>query len=146
MRSKLLFVLTVGCVLGADAPPDAAAVREVEKAIAVLNDAFKSRDGEALRQLMAADHVAVTPYYGGPLDRDAQVKGLGDHRLTEYTPGKMKIALLGRDSALVTYPLTMKGTYQGRAVPAKSFASAVWFRREGKWLEAFYQETALGSE
>ena len=50
---------------------------------------------------------------------------------------------LGRDVALVTYPLTMKGTFKGRDVPRSSIASAVWVKADGRWLETYYQETPL---
>jgi hypothetical protein len=37
----------------------------------------------------------------------------------------------------------MKGTFKGRDIPRNSFASAVWVKTDGRWLEAFYQETPL---
>ena len=44
----------------------------------------------------------------------------------------------------MTYWLSLKSTFKGKAVPATNFASAVWVRRGGCSLEAFYQETPLG--
>ena len=38
---------------------------------------------------------------------------------------------------------TMKGTFKGRDVPRSSIASAVWVKTDGRWLEAYYQETPL---
>jgi ketosteroid isomerase-like protein len=141
MKPKILAVLAVGLLLGADDQP----AQEVEKAITALNEAFHARDADKVKALMTDDHVAVTSYYDGPLDRAGQLKCLPDHQLTEYAAGKFKLTSLGKDAVLVTYPLTLKGTYKGKAVPAKNFASAVWVRQEGKWLEAFYQETPLGA-
>jgi uncharacterized protein (TIGR02246 family) len=118
----------------------------VETAIAELNRAFEKGDGEKVKALMTDDHVAVTPYYGGPQKRDEQLKGLADHKMAEYRAGKMKVRMLGTEATLVTYELGMKGTYKGKAVPSRSYVSAVWVRKGGKWLEAFYQETALPGE
>jgi ketosteroid isomerase-like protein len=146
MKLNMLVVLATGLLLGADAPRDDQAIKEVEKAIAALNDAFHTGDADKVKALMTEDHVAVTSYYGGPVDKAGQLKSLSDHQLTEYSPGKLKVTLLGKDSALVTYPLSQKGTYKGKEVAAKSFASAVWVRRGGRWLEAFYQETPLAEK
>ena len=71
---------------------------------------------------------------------------LPELKLTEYKAGKMTIKPLGKEAALVTYPLQMKGTYQGKPLPTKNLASAVWVKQGGKWREAYYQETALGAE
>jgi uncharacterized protein (TIGR02246 family) len=142
MKRKILAVLTVGLLLGAGAPGDGQAVDDVKKAIGALNEAFEKGDAAAVKKLMTDDHVAVTPH-GGAQKRDEQVASLPDLKLTEYSPGAMRVTVLGRDAALVTYPLSMKGTYKGRPLPPRSFASAVWVRRDGRWLESFYQETPL---
>lgn len=141
---KWLALLALGLLVGADKPKDDPAVKEVEKAITVLNEAFHTRDAGKIKELMTEDHLAVTPYYGGPLDRAGQVKSLADLQLTEYSAGKMRVTMLGKDAALVTYSLTQKGKFKGKELFGKNFASAVWVRREGKWLESFYQETPLG--
>jgi ketosteroid isomerase-like protein len=141
MKATMLAVL-ISLPLGAGDP----AVREVEKAVGMLNAAFAKQDAAAIKRLMTADHVAVTGYYGGPQTRAEQLKSLKDLKLTEYAPGKLNVKLLGKDTALVTYPLTLQGTFQGKAVPARNFASAVWIRRGGQWREAFYQETPLSGE
>jgi len=65
MKLKLLAILAVGLLLGAE---DQAA-KEVEKAITALNEAFQGRDTDKVKALMTKDHVAVTAYYEGPLDR-----------------------------------------------------------------------------
>ncbi len=133
-----LFALTVA--VSSAAANDA--VKDVEKAISTLNDAFKTGHPEPIKALMTADHVAVTPW-AGTQTPDEQVKTLPDLKLSEYATGKMTVRLLGPDAALVTYSLTLKGTFKGKDVPAKNFASAVWVKKDGKWLEAYYQETPL---
>jgi ketosteroid isomerase-like protein len=119
------------------------AARDVERALDALNKAFQKNDTEAIKRLMTADHVAVTAYYGRPTSLAEQIKSLKDVKLAEYKPGKVKVKMLGKGAALLTYPLTMKGTYKGKELPRRCFASAVWVRQGGRWREAFYQETAL---
>jgi len=134
----VMAALAAVLLLGADDPS-----RDVEKAMNALNEAFQKGDADAVKRLMTDDHVAVTAAYGGPQDRAEQLKTLPDLKLSEYAAAKTKVLPLGKDAALVTYELTLKGTYKGKDVPRKNFASAVWVRRDGKWQEAFYQETPL---
>jgi ketosteroid isomerase-like protein len=141
MKVTMLAVL-ISLPLGAGDP----AVREVEKAVGMLNAAFVKQDAAAVKRLTTADHVAVTGYYGGPQTRAEQLKSLKDLKLTEHAPGKLSVKLLGKDTALVTYPVTLQGTFQGRAVPARNFVSAIWVRRRGQWRQVFYQETPLSGE
>jgi ketosteroid isomerase-like protein len=145
MKKTLLLVALAGLLLGADAPKENPAIKEVEKAINELNTAYEKRDADAIKRLTTPEHVSVTPYYGGPFTRDEQIKTLSELKLKEYTSGDIKVAMLSADVALITYPLTMKGTFKGKELAAKSFASAVWVKRAGKWQEAYYQETAAGN-
>jgi ketosteroid isomerase-like protein len=141
MMKTPLPLLVAGLALGAGGPPAEPVVKDVEQAVGELNAGFEKGDAAAVRRRMTADHQAVTAYYDGPVGRDAQIDGLKDLKLTEYSPGKLTVTVLGRDAALVRYALAMAGTYKGRPVPARNIASAVWVRRDGRWQEAFYQET-----
>ncbi|MCE9564778.1 MAG: nuclear transport factor 2 family protein [Planctomycetes bacterium] len=116
--------------------------KDVGKAITVLNDAFKVADPEKIKVLLTEDHLSVTSW-GGTQTREQSLKTLPDLKIKEYAAGKLKIMVLGPDAALVTYPLGLKGTYKGKELPATNFASAVWVRKGGKWLEAYYQETPI---
>jgi ketosteroid isomerase-like protein len=139
----VLFAVGSCLVPGAAARADDATVKEVEKAITALNEAFQKRDADAVKRLVTDDHVAVTPYYGGPATAAEMVATLGDLKIAEYAAARMKVTPLTRDAALVTYEVTWKGTYKGKELPRKCYASAVWVKRDGNWKEAFYQETAL---
>lgn len=143
MRPYVLALVTVSLSSGIVAAGDEAVVREVRESLDALNKAFEKRDAESIRKLTTADHVSVTPYYRGAMKREEQLSTLPQLKFSEYTAGKMSVRLLGRDVALVTYPLTMKGTFKGQDVPRASFASAVWVKTDGRWREAFYQETPL---
>jgi hypothetical protein len=143
MNKKVLAALSAALILASPSWSDDSTAQEVGKAIESLNKAFAKGDAKAMKALMAADHVAVTAYYGGPRTRDEQLKNLPDLKITEYKAGKMQVSLLGKDAALIRYPLTQTGTWKGKEIPRKSYASAIWVRRDGKWFERFYQETSL---
>ena len=144
MNGKILTVLVAGLLIAAGAGKEEGAGKDIEQAMQSLNDAFAKGDAAAIRRLTADEHVAITPYYGGPLPKAEQLKNLGDLKVPDYKAGEIKVTVLTKDAALVTYPLTQKGTYKGKPVAVRNFVSAVWVNRDGKWLEASYQETPLG--
>jgi uncharacterized protein (TIGR02246 family) len=146
MKTKMLIIVTAGLLVAADAPKDDAAVKEVEKAITVLNEAFTKNDADAIQRLMTEDHVAITPYYGGIASRAEQLKSLPEFKVAEYKASGLKVTLVSKDVALVTYALRQKGSYKGKALAAKSYAAAVWVRRDGHWREASYQETPVDDQ
>lgn len=142
MPARALLLLSVCFLLGADAPSDPA-TKDVEKALRALNAAFAKADVDAMAKMVTANHFAVTSYYGGGQTKAEQLKGLPDHKVTEYGMGPLKITMLNKETALVSYPLTLKGTYKGKPLPERNVASAIYVLQDGKWLEAFYQETPL---
>jgi hypothetical protein len=145
MKTKLLLMLSVGLLLGADAPKDGP-VKEIEQAMRALNEAFTKQDPVAIGKLVTENHQAITAYYGGVQNREVQMKTLPDLKMSEYQMSDVKVTMLSKETAVMTYALTLKGTYKGKELPSKSYVSAVWVLQGGKWLEAFYQETALDSK
>jgi uncharacterized protein (TIGR02246 family) len=143
MKAKALLIVAVGLFGVSVVRADDAATKEVEKAIQALNEAFTKHDAAAIKRLTVEEHVAITPYYNGPATIAEQLKMLAEFKTTEYQVAQQQIRLIAKDTALVTYQLTQKGTYKGKELLPKNYASAVWVNRNGKWLEAFYQETAL---
>ena len=142
MRSKVFMALIAGLLIGADIAQDKA-TKDVEKALGDLNEAFKKGDSDAIARLMSDSHVAITPYYGGRQTKAEQLKSLPDLKMSEYAMSDVKVTFVSKDVALVTYALKLKGTYKGKELAAKNYATALWVMQGGKWLEAFYQETAL---
>jgi hypothetical protein len=53
------------------------------------------------------------------------------------------VALLGPNVALRTFVAELKGTFQGRPLPQRVFATELLVKQEGKWVERFYQVTTL---
>jgi ketosteroid isomerase-like protein len=144
MSRRLLLAALLGMSLAATArADDAATIKEVEKAIADLNNAFAKADVPTIKRLMGDDHVAITPYYNGLATKEDQLKSLAELKISEYKPSQLKIALVAKDTVRITYQLTQKGTYKGKDLHANNYAAAVWVNRNGMWVEVFYQETAL---
>jgi hypothetical protein len=45
--------------------------------------------------------------------------------------------------ALRTFTADLKGTFQGKKLPSQVFATELLVKRDGKWVERFYQVTTL---
>jgi hypothetical protein len=129
MRSKVLLILSAGLLVGAGAANDDGPVKEIQQAMQSLNDAFAKADAAMIRRLTTEEHVAITPYYGGPVVRGDQLKNLSDLKVPDYKAGDIKVTLVTKDAALVTYALTQKGTYKGKPVAAKNHVAS---RRVGQ--------------
>ncbi len=142
MMLRMLVVLSAGLLLAADTPPDAATIKEVQQALDALNDAFTKQDLVKIKALTTEDQVAITPYFGH-VSRAEHLKLIPELKYAEYKAGNMAFRALSKDVVLVNYSLTQKGTFKGNLIPTKNYVTSTWVRRDGKWLEAAYQETAL---
>ena len=71
------------------------------------------------------------------------LKVLGELKISEYKMDGLKVKTLTKDVALTSYRATIKGTYKGKAVPSPVRVVEVWIKRDGKWLQASYQETPV---
>lgn len=143
MKPQVLLAIVLGFVCDNVRADDAATIKDVERAIAELNNAFAKQDVATIKRLLADDHVAITPYYNGLATKEDQLKNLADLKMTEYQSSQVKITLVAKDTARITYQLAQKGTYKGKDLHPKNYAAAIWVNRQGMWLEVFYQETAL---
>src|SRR5688572_1305156 len=104
MMRTILAIAVTAAVLSTPAAGNEKTLGEVKQALDKLNQAFEKGDAKAAKVFMADDHMAVTPYYGGALKRDAQLATLSKTKLTEYVTGEMKMTPLGSEAVLVTYP------------------------------------------
>ena len=119
---------------------DVAAVNAAAKA---LDDAFASGDAAAIKKLMTPDHVSVTPYYDGPQTTDQQIASLPELKWTETIDGMVKVSALGVDAAMRNFISNLDGTFKGKTLPAKVYVTEILVKRDGAWVERFYQVTTL---
>jgi hypothetical protein len=55
------------------------------------------------------------------------------------------VRFVAQDAALVTYRVKAAGLDHGKAFQLDSYASSLWMKRNGKWLNVFYQATPASS-
>ena len=137
---SLLVLIGLGALPADAADVDAAAVNAAAKA---LDNAFVSGDPAEIKKLMTADHVSVTPYYDGPQTTDQQIASLPELKWTETIEGSVKVSALGPDAAMRNFISTLKGTFQGKKLPAKVYVTEILVKQDGAWVERFYQVTTL---
>jgi hypothetical protein len=121
---------------------DADTIAAVNKAAAALDAAFEQQNVATVKQLMTPDHLAVTPYYRGPQTVDEQIASLPDLNYAQTIVGDVAVSLLGEDAALRTFQAKLKGKFKGRPIARHVFVSQLMVKRDGNWLERFYQVTA----
>ena len=140
MGLRTFWIGTAVILVAVQARADTA--EEVERAVRTIQAAFNKGDVDTLKGLMTKDHVAILSY--ARFDNAAdQLKVLSDWKTSEFKVDGLKVKTLTRDVALVSFQATIKGTYKGKEVPSPVQVVEVWINRDGKWLEASYQETPV---
>lgn len=51
------------------------------------------------------------------------------------------VHVVAEDAVLITYHVKAAGLDHGKAFQLDSYASSLWMKRDGKWLNVFYQST-----
>lgn len=122
---------------------DADTVAAVNASSNALDEAFTKKDVATIKALMTADHLTVTPYYDGPQTVADQLASLGEYDWSQTIVGEPDVTLLAPDVALRTFTAKLKGTFQGKKLPPRVFATELLVKRDGKWVEGLYQVTTL---
>jgi hypothetical protein len=74
---------------------------------------------------------------------DDQIASLSELDYGQTIVGEPSVALLGPDVALRTFIAELKGSFKGKPLPARAFVNETLVKRDGKWIERFFQVTTL---
>jgi uncharacterized protein (TIGR02246 family) len=143
MGLRSLLIGTAVMLLAVQAKADTA--EEVGRSVRTIQTAFNKGDVDSLKRLMTEDHVTILTYARFSNTAD-QLKVLAEFKFSEYKIEGLKVKALTKDVALASYQATIKGTYKGKEVPSPVQVAEVWIKRDGKWLQASYQETPVGKK
>jgi Domain of unknown function (DUF4440)/WD40-like Beta Propeller Repeat len=104
-------------------------------------EAWKTRDSAFFRGFLSDDHVEVG--FGGVEGKATVVAGVGSPLcvVTSYEVRDFAFHRLGPTVALLTYHAAQQTTCGGRPVPSPVWVSSLYVLRDGRWLNAAYQQT-----
>ena len=120
-----------------------ATVEGIDDVVGRLDEAFAEQDAETIKSLMTPDHVAVLPYRAGPQSLDDLVETLPELKLKQTDLSEPSVVMLGPDHAMRTLTAKFKGSFAGKPIDSKVFITSIMVKKDGKWLESFYQVTTL---
>ena len=111
-------------------------------------DAMKARDGKAATRLTADECIVAGPHGVSEVANDsiAQMVEDGSFELKDYALDvkNAKFSTIGRDVAILAYPVHERMVRDGRESTLDAFDLSVWVRRNGSWLCAAHTETVAG--
>ncbi|HYW38005.1 MAG TPA: nuclear transport factor 2 family protein [Terriglobales bacterium] len=102
-------------------------------------DALKTGDLTAFAASTADDAIFVDAH--GPATKAEVMEHTAEFGLHDYTMADVRFIPLSADSGLIIYTLSESGTSHGKEFSARVHVSALWLKRQGKWVCAFSQET-----
>jgi len=111
-----------------------------------LWEAWKNKDGEPFKQNLTDDSVMID-MTGIVQGKDKAVDSMMKTpcEVKSYSLGDIKVDWVDKETALLTYKAQADATCGGQKVPPAVYASSIWVNKNGKWLNAFHQETPVGT-
>jgi ketosteroid isomerase-like protein len=113
-------------------------------AVKQLWEQYKNKDSKTFSASLTDDAMEVAP--DGTVRTKAQIlEQMAGDTVTEYNLTDWHVQWLDKDTALVHYTATAKGTMKdGKPFPeAPIHCTDALVNKGGKWLAAFHQETAI---
>ena len=147
MRSWLLLlaiaaVITVGAARAEPMADDAA----VKDALIALEKqswvAWKGHDAKFFEGFLSDDHIEIHP--NGPAGKRVVVDSVASPACTveSYALGEMQFTRVSADAAVIVYRAEQKTLCGGQPVPSPVWATSLYAKRGGQWLNVLYQHTA----
>lgn len=149
-KEAILVVVSLGWLISATAPTlghaavsvskDAIGQQLIASERSSWDLAIKHEAG-AYKALHAPDFITVTEH--GVVDKASSEASAMDPnaRFNQCDLSQFAVRFLADDSALVTYHVKAAGQDHGKPFQLESYASSLWMKRHGAWLNVFYQAT-----
>jgi hypothetical protein len=153
LHMKLTTILLAGAIVLVGAGYARAQDLQAEKTLVAneraINDAVEKGNVAAFTQYVAADgwsvdgtagRMSVADFLKG---FDQMTKGL---KITSWDMTDSMVQWVDATTAVHSYKWTVKGTYQGQAMPSPVWVSTVWTKKNGKWMAMFHQESVVAPQ
>jgi hypothetical protein len=104
--------------------------------------AWQGHDGAFFERFLSADHVEVG--FGGPADKATVVKTVAGTRCSveSYAVDRFTATAIDAVTVLLVYHAAQKTTCGGKPVPSPVWASSLYRKRDGRWENVAYQQSA----
>lgn len=121
-------------------PDDARVIRELEAESWI---AWKGHDAAFFERFLSEDHVEVHGY--GIVGKSATVDGVRSPAcvVQSYSLGPFSLTAVSADAVLVTYRAEQRTTCGEAKVPSPVWATSLYARRAGRWVNVLYQHTPV---
>ena len=139
--SPLLLIVSAGSSGGIARPGQDALKDSLVKLEKQSWQAWQHRDGGFFQTFLSDDHVEVG--FGGITRKAAVVAGVASPACVvhSFAIDSFELTQLNPTTALLTYHAAQQTVCNGRAVPSPVWASSLYVRRGGRWLNAMYQQS-----
>ena len=106
--------------------------------------AWKNHDAGFFEQFLSDDHVEIHNY--GIVGKAAVVAGVRSPAcvVQTYALGPLALTPVSADAVLVTYRAEQDTTCGAQKVPSPVWATSLYARRAGRWVNVMYQHTPVG--
>jgi hypothetical protein len=105
--------------------------------------AWQAQDSRFWQSFLSDDHVEMQG--GGPVGKQAVIAGIasGVCHVAGYSLGDFTFRRFGPDTALLVYRAAQTTTCGGHAVPSPVWATSLYQRRRGHWVNVLYAHVPI---
>jgi hypothetical protein len=103
-----------------------------------LWEIVKNKQVDAFRKYYADNYSGVSS--DGVRDINQEVEGVRNVDLKDYSLSDTKVVFPNKGTAVLTYKVTVRGSFQGQDISGVYYASSVWVNQGGKWLAILHTE------
>ena len=138
----IMFVVALPAI-GQETKADQAVLKEALVKLEKQSwEAWKNRDGKFYQDFLSNDHVELGSR--GPFGKSTVVNFVGSPacQVKSYGVDHFELTTFDANTALLTYHAAQETTCSGKAVPSPVWVSSLYVKRDGRWLNALYQQTA----
>ena len=138
----LLLSATVSAVASAQPTGEERLLAELTALERSSWEATLKDDKEFFRTYMAPEFKGFFAD-GTVAGREEFIRNMDDFHLVKYTMGDVSLLRINENAVMVLYRASFEGVHKGKTLSTSGVeSSSLYVRRDGKWLEIFYQETA----
>jgi Domain of unknown function (DUF4440) len=106
-----------------------------------LWEVVKNKQVEVYKTYYADNFSAV--YSDGVKDINQEAEGVRIVELKDYALTDTKVVFPNKVTAVLTYKVTVHGSFKGEDISGAYYASSVWVNQGGKWLAILHTEAKV---